>query len=169
MSDDMLMHFSSNSSNQSDQSLPTKIAKLEARMVGKPPAAQQQQHQHQHQQHATWAALSSTARSVAAAEDLAQESSSSDSDDDVSLNYKFFSLFINVACILLNVTGKTFRGWYKRSGVPTLLSRSCTWEGRELACHQAIKKGKKIECIVQLLKFILYLMLFRYWLELKIG
>lgn len=83
MSDDMLIHFSSNSSNQSDQSLPTKIAKLEARMVGKPPAAQQQQHQHQHQQHATWAALSSTARSVAAAEDLAQESSSSDSDDDI--------------------------------------------------------------------------------------
>ena len=35
MSDDMLIHFSSNSSNQSDQSLPTKIAKLEARMVGK--------------------------------------------------------------------------------------------------------------------------------------
>lgn len=83
MSDDMLIHFSSNSSNQSDQSLPTKIAKLEARMVGKPPAAQQQQHQHQHQQHATWAALSSTPRSVAAAEDLAQESSSSDSDDDI--------------------------------------------------------------------------------------
>ncbi|XP_021720607.1 serine/threonine-protein kinase TOUSLED-like [Chenopodium quinoa] len=35
MSDDMLIHFSSNSSNQSDQSLPTKIAKLEARLVGK--------------------------------------------------------------------------------------------------------------------------------------
>ncbi|KAF2299869.1 hypothetical protein GH714_005069 [Hevea brasiliensis] len=35
MSDDMLIHFSSNSSNQSDQSLPTKIAKLEARMVGR--------------------------------------------------------------------------------------------------------------------------------------
>lgn len=37
MSDDMLIHFSSNSSNQSDQSL--KIAKLEARMVGKASAA----------------------------------------------------------------------------------------------------------------------------------
>ncbi|KAL9235392.1 hypothetical protein vseg_010153 [Gypsophila vaccaria] len=35
MSDDMLIHFSSNSSNQSDNSLPTKIAKLEARLVGK--------------------------------------------------------------------------------------------------------------------------------------
>ena len=37
MSDDMLLHFSSNSSNQSDQSL--KIAKLEARMVGKASSA----------------------------------------------------------------------------------------------------------------------------------
>ncbi|CAO2840953.1 unnamed protein product [Amaranthus hypochondriacus] len=35
MSDEMLIHFSSNSSNQSDNSLPTKIAKLEARLVGK--------------------------------------------------------------------------------------------------------------------------------------
>ncbi|GMN46970.1 hypothetical protein TIFTF001_016139 [Ficus carica] len=39
MSDDMLLHFSSNSSNQSDHSLPTKIAKLEARMVGKASSA----------------------------------------------------------------------------------------------------------------------------------
>ncbi|KAL8094359.1 serine/threonine-protein kinase TOUSLED isoform X2 [Apium graveolens] len=37
MSDDMLLHFSSNSSNQSDQSL--KIAKLEARMMGKASSA----------------------------------------------------------------------------------------------------------------------------------
>ncbi|XP_071732434.1 serine/threonine-protein kinase TOUSLED-like isoform X2 [Rutidosis leptorrhynchoides] len=35
MSEDVLLHFTSNSSNQSDQSLPSKIAKLEARMVGK--------------------------------------------------------------------------------------------------------------------------------------
>ncbi|KAI7741894.1 hypothetical protein M8C21_008876 [Ambrosia artemisiifolia] len=35
MSEDMLLHFTSNSSNQSDSSLPSKIAKLEARMVGK--------------------------------------------------------------------------------------------------------------------------------------
>ncbi|KAL9992532.1 putative protein kinase TLK family [Helianthus debilis subsp. tardiflorus] len=35
MSEDFLQHFTSNSSNQSDQSLPSKIAKLEARMVGK--------------------------------------------------------------------------------------------------------------------------------------
>ncbi|KAG9149107.1 hypothetical protein Leryth_010706 [Lithospermum erythrorhizon] len=44
MSDDVLIHFSSNSSNQSDQSnsLPTKIALLEARMVGKGSATPQQ-------------------------------------------------------------------------------------------------------------------------------
>lgn len=37
MSDDMILHFSSNSSNQSDQS--SKIAKLEARLVGKASSA----------------------------------------------------------------------------------------------------------------------------------
>ncbi|KAK1418925.1 hypothetical protein QVD17_28078 [Tagetes erecta] len=35
MSEDVLLHLTSNSSNQSDQSLPSKIAKLEARMAGK--------------------------------------------------------------------------------------------------------------------------------------
>ncbi|XP_071686238.1 serine/threonine-protein kinase TOUSLED-like [Rutidosis leptorrhynchoides] len=39
MSEDVLLHFTSNSSNQSDQSLPSKIAKLEARMVGKTSAS----------------------------------------------------------------------------------------------------------------------------------
>lgn len=39
MSEDVLLHFTSNSSNQSDQSLPSKIAKLEARMVGKTTAS----------------------------------------------------------------------------------------------------------------------------------
>ncbi|EYU39160.1 hypothetical protein MIMGU_mgv1a0023172mg, partial [Erythranthe guttata] len=37
MSEDMILHFASNSSNQSDQS--SKIAKLEARLVGKPSSA----------------------------------------------------------------------------------------------------------------------------------
>ncbi|XP_076899146.1 serine/threonine-protein kinase TOUSLED-like isoform X1 [Bidens hawaiensis] len=40
MSEDVLMHLTSNSSNQSDQFLPSKLAKLEARMVGKTSAAQ---------------------------------------------------------------------------------------------------------------------------------
>lgn len=76
MSEDMFIHFSSNSSNQSDQSLPTKIAKLEARLVGKgsgsssaPPLAQP-----------TWPSTSSAKFGVA--ENLAQPSTSSDSDDD---------------------------------------------------------------------------------------
>ncbi|KAG5517239.1 hypothetical protein RHGRI_037855 [Rhododendron griersonianum] len=79
MSDDMLLHFSSNSSNQSDQSLPTKIAKLEARMVGKAPlaapaAAAPVQ--------AAWPAVSSVAN-YGVAEDLV----SSDSDDDNGAEY----------------------------------------------------------------------------------
>lgn len=89
MSDDMLIHFSSNSSNQSDQSLPTKIAKLEARMVGKassappPPAAQ-----------SSWPSLSSSAPKFVSA-DLAsaEPSTSSDSDDDVSPTYRCFLAF----------------------------------------------------------------------------
>ncbi|ONI01626.1 hypothetical protein PRUPE_6G149600 [Prunus persica] len=88
MSDDMLIHFSSNSSNQSDQSLPTKIAKLEARMVGKassassaPPAQQQLQQQHQQQpQQSAWSSLSAAPKFATA--DLAEPSTSSDSDDD---------------------------------------------------------------------------------------
>ncbi|KAL5575136.1 hypothetical protein UlMin_016835 [Ulmus minor] len=88
MSDDMLIHFSSNSSNQSDNSLPTKIAKLEARMVGKaslaapspvttaPPLGQQQQQQ---QQLPTWSSVPASVKFVA--DDLA-EPSTSDSDDD---------------------------------------------------------------------------------------
>ncbi|KAG6779795.1 hypothetical protein POTOM_016195 [Populus tomentosa] len=81
MSDDMLMHFSSNSSNQSDQSLPTKIAKLEARMAGKvssvypaPPVQLQQQQQKQ----PIWSTVSPGPR-FGPPEELAE---SSDSDDD---------------------------------------------------------------------------------------
>ncbi|KAF7831596.1 serine/threonine-protein kinase TOUSLED isoform X1 [Senna tora] len=72
MSDDMLLHFSSNSSNQSDQSLPTKIAKLEARMVGKASSSAA----------AATTLPSSPAKFVGAAEELAGPSTSSDSDDD---------------------------------------------------------------------------------------
>lgn len=85
MSDDMLIHFSSNSSNQSDQSLPTKIAKLEARMVGKASSAPPAQPQQQLQQSA-WSSLS-PAPKFATADLAAEPSTSSDSDDDVSLFY----------------------------------------------------------------------------------
>ncbi|KAK9123001.1 hypothetical protein Sjap_012603 [Stephania japonica] len=71
MSDNMLMHFSSNSSNQSDPSLPTKLAKLEARMAGKGTATQAVQ--------AAWPPVSS----VKYGEDAVEAVSSSDSDDDV--------------------------------------------------------------------------------------
>ncbi|KAB2074015.1 hypothetical protein ES319_A07G124900v1 [Gossypium barbadense] len=85
MSDDMLLHFSSNSSNQSDHSLPTKIAKLEARLVGKASSAsaaqQPQQQQQQQQQQPPWSSLSSASKFVSA-EDLPEASSSSDSDDE---------------------------------------------------------------------------------------
>ncbi|KAL2316969.1 hypothetical protein Fmac_030845 [Flemingia macrophylla] len=76
MSDDMLIHFSSNSSNQSDQSLPTKIAKLEARMVGKGSSATAQQ--------SGWSSMfvPSAGKFGGTAEDLIQPSTSSDSDDD---------------------------------------------------------------------------------------
>ncbi|XP_023516144.1 serine/threonine-protein kinase TOUSLED-like isoform X3 [Cucurbita pepo subsp. pepo] len=75
MSDDMLLHFSSNSSNQSDQSLPAKMARLEARMVGKtssiqPPAQSQ----------STRTSVSSAVTFVAS-ENLIEPSTSSDSDD----------------------------------------------------------------------------------------
>ncbi|KAG8471544.1 hypothetical protein CXB51_036684 [Gossypium anomalum] len=90
MSDDMLLHFSSNSSNQSDNSLPTKMAKLEARLVGKvssatgsqqPPQTQQLQQQQQQQQQPVWSSLSSASKFVSA-DDLSEASSSSDSDDE---------------------------------------------------------------------------------------
>jgi tousled-like kinase len=73
MSDDMLVHFSSNSSNQSDQSLPTKIAKLEARMVGKGSSSASQQQ--------GWSSVSSAGKFSGAVEDLVEPCTSSDSDD----------------------------------------------------------------------------------------
>ncbi|XP_030960387.1 serine/threonine-protein kinase TOUSLED isoform X5 [Quercus lobata] len=92
MSEDMLLHFSSNSSNQSDQSLPTKMAKLEARMIGKAssaPQPQQQQQQpvlppQQQQQQPAWQSVSSaaTAKFGGGIDGLAASLSSSDSDDD---------------------------------------------------------------------------------------
>uniref|UniRef100_A0A7N0U8K2 Protein kinase domain-containing protein n=1 Tax=Kalanchoe fedtschenkoi TaxID=63787 RepID=A0A7N0U8K2_KALFE len=75
MGDDMLNHFASNSSNQSDQSLPTKIAKLEARMVGKGPAVPSPSLRS--------APLNpAPASKLSFSEDLPASVSSSDSDDD---------------------------------------------------------------------------------------
>ncbi|XP_055834364.1 serine/threonine-protein kinase TOUSLED isoform X1 [Solanum dulcamara] len=71
MADDMVIHFASNSSNQSDQSLPTKIAKLEARMVGKTSSVTSQAN--------SWSAPAM----FGAAENVAEAAAiSSDSDDD---------------------------------------------------------------------------------------
>lgn len=89
MSDDVLTHFSSNSSNQSDQSLPTKIAKLEARMVGKPSSAGATVNQSQ--QSTTWPA---TTKIAGPPDNMAYEPLSSDSDDDVSLRILLFLLML---------------------------------------------------------------------------
>ncbi|XP_057445477.1 serine/threonine-protein kinase TOUSLED isoform X3 [Lotus japonicus] len=75
MSDDLLAHFSSNSSNQSDQSLPSKMAKLEARMVGKATTSSTAQQP-------GWSSVSSAGKFSGAAEGLLEPSTSSDSDDD---------------------------------------------------------------------------------------
>lgn len=98
MSDDMLLHFSSNSSNQSDQSLPTKMAKLEARMVGKtssiqPPAQSQ----------STRTSVSSAVKFVAT-ENLIEPSTSSDSDDGVSsFNIRVQLVFIPLCFCILRI------------------------------------------------------------------
>ncbi|KAI4386161.1 hypothetical protein MLD38_004120 [Melastoma candidum] len=91
MSDDLLLHLSSNSSNQSDQSLPTKMAKLEARLVGKAassstvpavPVLPQQQ---------AARSLAPTVLGSRFTEEMAaaatEPSSSSDSDDDIAGEY----------------------------------------------------------------------------------
>ncbi|XP_048139937.1 serine/threonine-protein kinase TOUSLED isoform X6 [Rhodamnia argentea] len=76
MSDDMLLHLSSNSSNQSDQS--TKFAKLEARLVGKASSAVASSLPQQPQ------ARSLVSSASKFTNDLAGQSSSSDSDDDIA-------------------------------------------------------------------------------------
>ncbi|KAJ4910852.1 Serine/threonine-protein kinase TOUSLED [Raphanus sativus] len=79
MSDDMVMHFSSNSSNQSDHSLPDKIAKLEARLTGKTASSAKPLPQQQQQQLSVW---SSAVKAVASAPAGSSEVSISDSDDE---------------------------------------------------------------------------------------
>lgn len=71
MSDDLLIHFSSNASNQSDNSLPDKIAKLEARLVGKGSTST-----------ATASQPSWPFATSAKFENMDEESTSTDSDDD---------------------------------------------------------------------------------------
>lgn len=88
MSDDMIIHFSSNSSNHSDQSLPTKIAKLEARMVGRDPSAVPAASTAP----ATWSSASAPSKFLPA-ENLAELGTSSDSDDDVCQKI-FISFFM---------------------------------------------------------------------------
>ncbi|KAI3906165.1 hypothetical protein MKW92_007907 [Papaver armeniacum] len=75
MSDDLFLQFSSNSSNQSDPSLPTKLAKLEARMAGKGATPVQ----------ASW----SSVNKFGAAEELAmpEQSYSSDSEEDTAAQF----------------------------------------------------------------------------------
>lgn len=92
MSDDMIIHFSSNSSNHSDQSLPTKIAKLEARMVGRDPSAVPATSTAP----ATWSSASVSSKFVPA-ENLAELGTSSDSDDDVS--QFFFHFLLYASCV----------------------------------------------------------------------
>ncbi|XP_070044036.1 serine/threonine-protein kinase TOUSLED isoform X2 [Nicotiana tabacum] len=76
MSDDMVIHFASNSSNQSDQSLPTKIAKLEARMVGKASTTTSTS------QATSWSAPANFGLGPGPADNVAEPAVSSDSDDD---------------------------------------------------------------------------------------
>lgn len=91
MSDDMLIHFSSNSSNQSDQSL-TKIAKLEARLVGKGSASGSGPSSMPLPAQTAWPSAGSSKFGVV--DDVGEASTSSDSDDDVSLYVWKFSIDI---------------------------------------------------------------------------
>ncbi|KMT04990.1 hypothetical protein BVRB_7g171520 [Beta vulgaris subsp. vulgaris] len=84
MSDDMLIHFSSNSSNQSDQSL-TKIAKLEARLVGKGSASGSGPSSMPLPAQTAWPSAGSSKFGVV--DDVGEASTSSDSDDDSGGNF----------------------------------------------------------------------------------
>ena len=73
MSDEMVIQFSSNSSNQSDHSLPDKLAKLEARLTGKTASSAKPL------QLSVWSSPSTAAAG-------SSEASISDSDDEVAFN-----------------------------------------------------------------------------------
>ena len=71
MAEDVFSHISSNS-NQSDPSLPLKIAKLEARMAGKPTSA------------SNWQGSSQSLPAPSTTQSIPMSSSDSGDDDDVS-------------------------------------------------------------------------------------
>ncbi|XP_058743171.1 serine/threonine-protein kinase TOUSLED isoform X1 [Vicia villosa] len=115
MSDDMLVHFASNSSNQSDQSLPTKMAKLEARMAGKASSAVSQQ--------PGWPSVSSSAGKFGGpAEEIVKPSpSSSDSDDD--------SLPTKIAKLEARMVGKASSAASQQPGRPSVSSSAGKFGG----------------------------------------
>lgn len=78
MSDEMVIQFSSNSSNQSDHSLPDKLAKLEARLTGKASSSAKPL------QLSVWSSASTAAAG-------SSEASISDSDDEVASH-----IFVNI-------------------------------------------------------------------------
>ena len=86
------MHFSSNSSNQSDHSLPDKIAKLEARLTGKTASSAKPQPQQQ-QQLSVWSSASAPAKVAASAAAGSSDVSISDSDDEVTSDDFFLLIF----------------------------------------------------------------------------
>lgn len=93
MGDDFILQFSSNSSNQSDQS--SKIAKLEARMVGKASSTAATQSQVQVQPKSWYAA----GKFCGKTESLSNSAiDSDDSDDDVSnwsVKAGFFPIYLS--------------------------------------------------------------------------
>ena len=82
MSDEMVIQFSSNSSNQSDHSLPDKLAKLEARLTGKAASSAKSL------QLSVWSSASTAAAG-------SSEASISDSDDEVA-SHIFVNININL-------------------------------------------------------------------------
>lgn len=82
MPDEMVIQFSSNSSNQSDHSLPDKLAKLEARLTGKASSSAKPL------QLSVWSSASTAAAG-------SSEASISDSDDEVA-SHIFVNININL-------------------------------------------------------------------------
>lgn len=158
MSDDMVMHFSSNSSNQSDHSLPDKIAKLEARLTGKTASSSKPLPQQQPQQQQQLSVWSSAVKVVASAPAGSSEVSISDSDDEVAL----LRMFVFGLCELI-----TTQIWC------LLLSSYCVSYSRCWYClrTQEISSSELTPKSVRKLKTLttttpLSLIILRYWFDL---